>query len=312
MLNALQKATAQAIVNIFETGRVIGDYGQVTLLAGDSGHLTYGRAQTTLASGNLDVLIRGYCAAPGARYAPDLVPYLERLAVNDLSLDHDWTFRALLREAGEDPVMQRQQDGFFDRVYWRPALASAAYIGAERPLGIAVIYDSRIHGSWHALRDRTIAAHGTLEVIGEADWMAHYVETRRQWLAGHGNTLLRKTVYRMQAFAGLFDENAWDLALPLTVRGLLIDKESLQGKPPLRATAADSDRRTLKLVDPLMHGDDVRALQAALAEAGFAVDVDGYYGRQCADAVRAFQSREGLVADGIAGPATYSSLYDDD
>ena len=39
-LTPTQKATAQAIVNIFETGRVHGDYGQVTLLAGDTGHLT--------------------------------------------------------------------------------------------------------------------------------------------------------------------------------------------------------------------------------------------------------------------------------
>ena len=40
----LQKKTAQAIVNIFETGQVHGDYGKVTLLSGDSGHLTYGRS----------------------------------------------------------------------------------------------------------------------------------------------------------------------------------------------------------------------------------------------------------------------------
>ena len=54
-LTKTQKRTAQAIVNIFETGRVHGDYGQVTLLAGDTGHLTYGRAQTTLASANLSL-----------------------------------------------------------------------------------------------------------------------------------------------------------------------------------------------------------------------------------------------------------------
>ena len=41
----LQKKTTQAIVNIFETSQPLGDYGKVTLLAGDSGHLTYGRSQ---------------------------------------------------------------------------------------------------------------------------------------------------------------------------------------------------------------------------------------------------------------------------
>ena len=56
MLTDLQKKTAQAIVQIFETSRVLGNYGQVTLLRGDTGHLTYGKAQTTLGSGNLALL----------------------------------------------------------------------------------------------------------------------------------------------------------------------------------------------------------------------------------------------------------------
>ena len=60
-LAPLQKAAAQAIVNIFETGSVRGDYGEVTLIPGDSGQLTYGRSQTTLASGNLFLLIQDYC-----------------------------------------------------------------------------------------------------------------------------------------------------------------------------------------------------------------------------------------------------------
>ncbi len=65
MLTDLQKRTAQAIVNIFETGRVRGDYAKVTLIPGDPGHLTYGRSQTTLASGNLHLLINA-CAHRGA------------------------------------------------------------------------------------------------------------------------------------------------------------------------------------------------------------------------------------------------------
>ena len=110
MLTDLQKRSIQAIVNIFETGRALGDYGQVTLLTGDSGHLTYGRSQTTLASGNLYLLIKDYCAAPGAARADRLSPFLERLEDIDLALDRDRTFRALLEEAGGDPVMQSVQE----------------------------------------------------------------------------------------------------------------------------------------------------------------------------------------------------------
>ncbi|MCI0508166.1 MAG: hypothetical protein L0Z73_18980 [Gammaproteobacteria bacterium] len=68
MVTQLQKLTAQAIVNIFETGKVRGDYGKVTLLRGDPGHLTYGRSQTTLASGNLYLLIKDYCGQAEASY----------------------------------------------------------------------------------------------------------------------------------------------------------------------------------------------------------------------------------------------------
>ena len=311
MLTSLQKATAEAIVNIFETGRVTGEYGQVTLLAGDTGHLTYGKAQTTLASGNLELLIRAYCNAPGAAYADGLKRYLDRLAAIDLTLDHDREFRQLLREAGDDPVMHAQQDSFFDRIYWQPAIKSADYIGAATALGTGVIYDSRIHGSWHSIRDRTIAAYGKLTDIGEEDWIARYVETRRQWLATHGNSLLHKTVYRMDEFNTLIANRAWSLPLPLTVRGLVIDENSLNGQPPVRVSAADQARRTLKLSAPMMQGEDVRALQKALAAAGFPVDADGVFGQQSADAVRAFQQRSGLTADGIAGNATYAKLFDD-
>src|SRR5690606_10418052 len=107
----------------------LGDYGRVTLLAGDSGHLTYGMAQTTLGSGNLYLLIKAYCATPGAAYAAALKPYLERLADIDLRLDTDMSFRGLLKDAGADPAMQDTQDSFFDRVFWRPSAEAASKLG---------------------------------------------------------------------------------------------------------------------------------------------------------------------------------------
>src|SRR5262245_18419428 len=118
VVSALQKKTTQSIVNIFETGSALGDYIQVTLLSGDPGHLTYGRSQTTLASGNLFLLIKAYCDAPDATFAEPLRTYKDRLAAADVSLDNDVTLRRLLREAGGDTVMRTTQDAFFDRVYW--------------------------------------------------------------------------------------------------------------------------------------------------------------------------------------------------
>ena len=87
MLSDLQKKTAQAVVNIFETGTALGNYASVTLAAGDAGHLTYGRSQTTLASGNLSLLIKAYCEENDAQFAADFEPYLQRLADCDFGLD---------------------------------------------------------------------------------------------------------------------------------------------------------------------------------------------------------------------------------
>ena len=99
MPDRLENLAAQAIVNVFETGSAHGDYGNVTVVSGDTGHLTYGRSQTTLASGNLYLLIKAYCDAAEAGYAAALRPYLDALQQRDLSLDDNGTFRNLLHEA---------------------------------------------------------------------------------------------------------------------------------------------------------------------------------------------------------------------
>ena len=52
-MNELQQNTARAIVNVFETGRISGNYAAVAVLKGDSGHLSYGRSQAAL-NGELD------------------------------------------------------------------------------------------------------------------------------------------------------------------------------------------------------------------------------------------------------------------
>src|SRR4029453_5387556 len=97
MLTSTQKKTAEAIVNLFETGEVLGDYSQVTVLAGDTGHLTFGRSQTTLGSGNLHELLQRYCANTGARFGRRLSPYLARLLAHDFGLDEERTLHNILR-----------------------------------------------------------------------------------------------------------------------------------------------------------------------------------------------------------------------
>ena len=79
MLTHTQKKAAESIVNLFETSEVLGDYSKVTLIAGDTGHLTFGRSQTTLGSGNLYELMRRYCDNGGALFGARLTHWLPRL-----------------------------------------------------------------------------------------------------------------------------------------------------------------------------------------------------------------------------------------
>ncbi len=308
MLTDLQKRAAQAIVNIFETSRVRGDYGNVTLLPGDTGHLTYGRSQTTLASGNLYLLIKAYCEEDDTQFGEPLRTYLDRLAARDRTLDDDLALHDLLRDAGEDPLMHDVQDRFFDRVYWSPAAKTASTLNINTGLGTGVVYDSRVHGSWGWIRDRTLNRYGAVSAIGEEAWIGHYVDERRDWLATHSNPLLRRTVYRMDAFRGLIGEDKWELELPLRVRGVVIDEDALLGPAAIRVSAQDETERMLLLRTPPMRGVDVEAVQRALAAAGIAVDVDGVFGPATAQAVIRFQGMRDLTVDGVVGPATRAAL----
>jgi peptidoglycan hydrolase-like protein with peptidoglycan-binding domain len=88
--------------------------------------------------------------------------------------------------------------------------------------------------------------------------------------------------------------------------GLKVD--GIAGKDTLTALGL-----ALLLIE-LKHGDrgiNVRKLQEALVKEGFGLALDGIFGNETEKAVRAFQKREGLKVDGIAGPNTLAALnYD--
>ena len=308
MLTDTQKQTAQAIVNIFETGKVLGDYASVVSVAGDPGGLTYGRSQTTLMGGNLYLLIKDYCEAADAEFAEQFKPYLDQIFNKNTKLNRDSQLHNLLRDAGRnDPVMWRVQDTFFDRVYWNPALKNATTLGIKSALGSAVVYDSIVHGSWGKIRDRNINKFGQVSAISEKAWIKNYVSVRRDWLATHPTVpLLHRTVYRMDAFIKLVDANNWDLTLPLKVRTLVIDEEILA--PHSSLSAQIETVRLLKLEQPFLEGEDVRRVQEALKNQGFELKVDDTYGPKTEAAVKQFQEKHGLKADGIVGPATLAEL----
>jgi chitosanase len=307
-ITATQAATAKAIVNLFETGEVLGLYGSVTVLDGDSGHLSFGRSQASLGSGNLALLLQQYCANHGARFADRLAPFLRRLVAHDESLDNDQTVKNLLRASADDPVMRDTQDAFFDAKYWQPALRAAHELGLRSSLAAAVVYDSFIQGSWTPLRDQTLESAGTPAVKGEAGWISAYVATRRQWLASSDREVLRSTVYRMDALQRLIDQGFWGLALPLAVRGKEISTLTLAAMPPGCFDGPQPGSRPLGLQMPMAQGLDVRQVQLGLSNRKLDVLADGLFGQTSFGVVKAWQLQQGRPATGILDAAQISEL----
>ncbi len=90
---------------------------------------------------------------------------------------------------------------------------------------------------------------------------------------------------------------------------------SAQGGKVINTTSAfDFDNyrigftRTLKVSSEYMKGLDVMYIQIRLGKLGYAIDIDGYYGKGTAAAVRQFQSGHGLDADGICGKLTWDAI----
>lgn len=280
----------------------------MTLIPGDTGHLTYGRSQTTLGSGNLHGLVQRYCANPGARFGARLQTYLPRLAAHDVALDDDKLLANLLRAGADDRVMREVQDAFFDETYWQSALRNAEQAGIRSPLGVSVVYDSKVHGSWDRIRDKVNAQSGPAGQIGEQAWINNYVDTRRTWLAASDRADLRATVYRMDAFRRLIDQGLWGLELPLVVRGKEISATAFAAPPPGCYDGPQPGTRPLALQEPLNRGLDVRLLQLGLSQRGMDIRADGVFGQASFKSVKAFQTVHGLPATGVADIALISTL----
>ena len=309
-----KKKIIQSIVNVFETGKAEGDYSCVTVLKGDTGHLTYGRSQTTLGSGNLYKLLDSYMNSAESLSCKSLEPYMERVLKKDLSLDNDRNFHQLLKDMGKESTMKLVQDEFFDKNYWIPAMKSANNCGLTLPLSLAVVYDSKIHGSWKLIKKMIPFNPTGLGEYYEKKWVKLYIETRRGWLANHKNKLLNKTVYRMDAFLDLISLNNWNLQTPFTVHGTTIKTEPDDNK--VLSTESDQRRkffvskRPIQLDSPLMCGVDVYTLQYALIiYYGFQrLANDGVFGIATKNSVMEFQRNNDLTPDGIVGKKTREAL----
>jgi chitosanase len=298
-MNELQQTTARAIVNVFETGRILGNYAGIAVLEGDSGHLSYGRSQAALGSGSLYELLDAYCQKQTALFATQIRDFLPRLKNRDFTLDTDDKFRTLLKSAAtEDPVMRLTQDQFFDSRYLGPACRDASTLGIVEALGVTVIYDSCVQGGWPLLKERI----GPVTRQGSKDWVQRYIALRKAWLSSL-KAPLPSTVYRMDAFGSLVELDKWDLALPVTVHNVTITAEALTADTP----GQPQTRTLLNLTTPYLRGADVTKLQQALKEKGLPMTPDGVYGPFTSKLVEQWQAAHAIKEDG-AGALTRQSL----
>lgn len=76
-------------------------------------------------------------------------------------------------------------------------------------------------------------------------------------------------------------------------------------------TTTNSAMTSLKITRMLAfgsYGDDVKQLQTALNTVGYKLNVDGVFGKLTEAAVKNFQGKNSLKADGVVGPGTLASL----
>lgn len=223
-LTESQKRIIESVINCFETGTADGDYACISIYA-DGPHnikqITYGRSQTT-EYGNLRLLVSRYVAANG-KYSAAMAPFADK--VGSVPLTDNADFKALLRKAGkEDPVMRNIQDGFFDQVYFKPAVAWADKEGFTLPLSALIIYDSFIHSGSILWPIRQMFPECTPKGGGdEKKWISQYTKARNKWLENHSRPAVRSSAYRTKDLLKMIAAENWQLEkLPVVANGVKV------------------------------------------------------------------------------------------
>ena len=178
--------------------------GYATFQTYDSGIVSYGRFQCTLASGSLEELLESYLSRASGASANQLrTQFLERVRKKDFTLRTDAAFKTLLLRLARDPAMQASQNEYATSAYWNPAyLGSMLPRGIITPLGKAFVFDTALnHGNWGAERDFLRPAEQSLGAAIKSKLGTNGL-TERQ-LIGKAAQLRRDRLYALAAARGL-------------------------------------------------------------------------------------------------------------
>lgn len=208
------------ILNAIETGKIEGDYSNVSIFNDGPGNIeqiTYGKTQMT-EFGNLPAIIKLYYEKTGKMEA-----YVDRVGKKP-SLVNDTIFIEALKKAGKDPIMQLVQEEVSTDKYWDRAYKWFKSNGFTTSLSMLVIYDSYVHsGSIRSFLRKRFAAKPPIAGGDEKEWILQYVNTRHNWLANHkSRPILRKTIYRTKMLKTQIDNKNWDLDKPVLVNGIKV------------------------------------------------------------------------------------------
>lgn len=112
----------------------------------DSGIVSYGRFQFTLAAGSLGTVVQRYCDRSQTPTANELRNYIPPIMAHDEGLRNNVRLKELLIAAASEDVMKRVQnqvakEGYWDRMY----SLSVQPRNIRSPLGIALVFDIAIN-----------------------------------------------------------------------------------------------------------------------------------------------------------------------
>lgn len=216
------KMVAMAIIKVFETGKPLGDYSAIAVLKDGAG-ISYGISQFTHKSGSLYAVLARFQELGGALpqvISDNLANFKNKAYIT--STANSTSIKTALKKLGTDPIMRQAQREVAFEKYLKPSIKVCEGSGFVYPLSLAVIYDSKVHGSYNTIRDRVPTG------LSEKAWIARYVDEREKWLRNHKKTVLHSTVYRPQTFRNLIKKDNWALNLPLVAHGRTITAKELE------------------------------------------------------------------------------------
>lgn len=211
------------ILTVWEQGSIKPDYSAIYIYndgPGDIKQITvsYGFIEF----GSLKDLVKNYANASG-KYSKEFEKWVDRVGQKP-SLHSNSEFKNLLKKAGDDPVMQEEQDKLFEERYIARAVEWGKEHGFTKPLSFLSIANEFLHsGSILSFLRKRHSAYPPSKGGKEEMWIKRQNEVRHEWLKTHRRPILRNTVNRTQLILDLISKGNWNLDGVITVEGLKVE-----------------------------------------------------------------------------------------